>query len=70
LFLPLWVENRLARSRALDNAELEADIRAQMEVAESVQEPFVHSEPPAAATLTESEPEPQVRRAGGRGARR
>jgi hypothetical protein len=71
LFLPLWVENRLARTRAMDHAELEADIRAQMEVADSVQEPFIHSEPAATPVPVESDPEPrEVRRAGGRGARR
>jgi hypothetical protein len=71
LFLPLWVENRLARTRAIDNAELEADIRAQMEVADSVQEPFIHSEPAPAPAPVDSDPEPrEVRRAGGRGARR
>jgi hypothetical protein len=71
LFLPLWVENRLARSRAADHAELEADIRAQMEVADSVQEPFIHSEPATASVPVESDSEPrEVRRAGGRGARR
>jgi hypothetical protein len=70
LFLPLWVENRLAASRAMDRDELEADIRQQMEVADQVQEPFIHSEPPA-AVASEPEPElPPVRRAGGRGARR
>jgi hypothetical protein len=69
LFLPLWVENRLAASRAMDRDELVADIRAQMEVADQVQPPFVHSGPPASAQ--EPEPElPPVRRAGGRGARR
>jgi hypothetical protein len=74
LFLPLWVENRLAAARAVDHAELEADIRAQMEVENHVQEPFIHSEaPPKPAAVVDEpeEPEPrEVRRAGGRGARR
>ncbi len=61
LFLPLWVENRLAAARAADHAELEADLRAQMEVAD-VQAPYVQTEAPP-----ESHPEP--RRAGGRGGR-
>jgi len=55
LFLPLWVENRLAASRAADHAELEADIRAQMEVADA-QEPFVQEEPAPAPA-----PEPELR---------
>jgi hypothetical protein len=74
LFLPLWVENHLAKSRAVDQAELEADIRSQMEVENHVQEPFIHSEaPPKPAAVVDEpeEPEPrEVRRAGGRGARR
>jgi hypothetical protein len=66
LFLPLWVEGRLAAARAAENAELEADIRAQMEVADA-REPFVQSEPPTDAghehdAGTAREP----RRAGGR----
>jgi hypothetical protein len=67
LFLPLWVENRLAVARASDAAELEADIRAQMEVSDA-REPFVHSEGPA-ATRQEDEPQREARRAGGRGGR-
>jgi hypothetical protein len=69
LFLPLFVEHRLAVARAHDTAELEADIRAQMEVSDA-REPFVQTEAPA-ATKTENEDEPQrePRRAGGRGGR-
>ncbi len=64
LFLPLWVESRLAASRAAEAAELQADIRAQMEVADA-REPFLESEEPS----PEPEPERGLRRAGGRGAR-
>jgi hypothetical protein len=66
LFLPLWVEGRLAAARAADAAELEADIRAQMEVAD-VREPFVQSEAPEPESEPDAEREP--RRAGGRGGR-
>jgi hypothetical protein len=69
LFLPLFVEHRLAASRAVDAAELEADIRAQMEVADA-REPFVHSEAPTAAKAEAGEePQREPRRAGGRGGR-
>jgi hypothetical protein len=70
LFLPLFVETRLAANRAMDAAELEADIRAQMEVADA-QAPFVHSEAPPAEVASEpdSGSERGLRRAGGRGAR-
>jgi hypothetical protein len=68
LFLPLWLENRLAATRAADAAELEADIRAQMEVADA-KAPFVHSEAPEAAPEPEPEPQRGLRRAGGRGGR-
>jgi len=62
LFLPLWLEGRLANARAAEASELEADIRAQMQAAES-REPFVESEEPE-----EPEPEPEHgrRRAGAR----
>jgi hypothetical protein len=65
LFLPLWVENRLAAARAAEQAELEADVRQQMEVAPHVQEPFVQAEAPAPDAEREREP----RRAGSRGGR-
>jgi len=60
LFLPLWVEGRLAAARAAEASDLEADIRAQMQAAEA-REPFVESEEPE-----EPEPEHGRRRAGAR----
>ncbi len=60
LFLPLWVEGRLAVARAAEASELEADIRAQMQAAES-REPFVESEEPE-----EPEQEHGRRRTGAR----
>jgi hypothetical protein len=63
LFLPLWIEGRMATARAVEQSELEADVRAQMAAAEAA--PETHVEEPMAVDEEPDQPS-RRRRAGAR----
>jgi len=68
LFLPLWIEGRMAVARAEEQSELEADVRAQMAAAEAVAPGALVEEPLAGHLAEDEEPNepPRRRRAGAR----